>query len=185
TGDAGGGTYLWNAAALAAASPAEQGCQGNPAALQPAALPVPDGQKVTAVAFSPDGRDIATGDADGNTYVWNAASHQVARTLTDQAARASRPWRSARTAPSSRPATATGRRTCGTPRPATRSTSSPTPVARTTRAARKARASARWRSARTARSERWLSGTPTAAPTYGRWPGSATETWRASPPSGP
>src|SRR5262249_12082449 len=50
----------------------------------PAELAVPDGQKVTAVAFSPDGKDIATGDADGNTYVWNAASHQVARTLTDQ-----------------------------------------------------------------------------------------------------
>ena len=81
-GDA-GGAYLWDAAALAAASP-EPGCAGSPADLAPAELTVPDGQKVTAVAFSPDGKDIATGDADGNTYVWNAASHQVARTLTDQ-----------------------------------------------------------------------------------------------------
>ena len=46
-------------------------------------LPVPDGQKVTAVAFSPDGQDIATGDADGNTYIWNAG-HQIARTVTDR-----------------------------------------------------------------------------------------------------
>jgi WD40 repeat protein len=84
TGDAGGGTYLWDTAALATASPAETGCQGNPAALQPAALPVPDGQKVTAVAFSPDGQDIATGDADGNTYIWNASSRQIAHTVTDQ-----------------------------------------------------------------------------------------------------
>jgi WD40 repeat protein len=82
-GDAGGSAYLWDAAALAGASP-ESGCAGSPADLAPAELTVPDGQKVTAVAFSPDGKDIATGDADGNTYVWNAASHQVARTLTDQ-----------------------------------------------------------------------------------------------------
>lgn len=84
TGDADGGAYLWGAAALAAASPAEPGCQGNPAALQPAALPVPDGQKVTAVAFSPDGQDIATGDADGNTYIWDAGRRRLARTVTDQ-----------------------------------------------------------------------------------------------------
>ena len=83
TGDAGGGSYLWDTAALAAAGPAPPGCQGSPAAAQPAALPVPDGQKVTAVAFSPDGQDVATGDADGNTYIWNAG-HQVARTVTDQ-----------------------------------------------------------------------------------------------------
>jgi WD40 repeat protein len=84
TGDSGGAAYLWDTAALAAASPAETGCRGNPAAGRPAALPVPDGQKVTAVAFSPDGRDIATGDADGNTYIWNAGSRQIARTVTDQ-----------------------------------------------------------------------------------------------------
>jgi len=83
-GDASGGAYLWDTDALATAGQAEPGCQGDPAALPPAVLPVPDGQKVTAVAFSPDGRDIATGDADGNTYVWNAASRQIARTLTDQ-----------------------------------------------------------------------------------------------------
>jgi WD40 repeat protein len=45
---------------------------------------VPDGQKVTAVAFSPDGRDIAAGDADGNTYIWNAGSRQIAHTVTDE-----------------------------------------------------------------------------------------------------
>jgi WD40 repeat protein len=34
----------------------------------------PGGQpSVTAVAFSPDGRDIATGDADGSTYLWPMA----------------------------------------------------------------------------------------------------------------
>jgi WD40 repeat protein len=82
-GDAGGAAYLWDTAALAAASP-EPGCAGGPAGPAPAELTVPDGQKVTAVAFSPDGKDIATGDADGNTYVWNAGSRQVARTLTDQ-----------------------------------------------------------------------------------------------------
>jgi WD40 repeat protein len=80
-GDA-GATYLWDTAALAAGP--EPGCSGDPAAGPPAVLPVPDGQKVTAVAFSPDGRDLATGDADGNTYVWDAARRELARTLTDQ-----------------------------------------------------------------------------------------------------
>jgi WD40 repeat protein len=84
SGDADGGTYLWDTAVLAAASPAGTGCQGSPAAVAPAALPVPDGQKVTAVAFSPDGRDIAAGDADGNTYIWNAGSRQIAHTVTDE-----------------------------------------------------------------------------------------------------
>ena len=97
-GDA-GGAYLWDTAGLAAAGAAAPGCQGNPADLEPAALTVPDGQKVTAVAFSPDGQDVATGDADGNTYLWTTGlrttglrttglrttgRHQIARTVTDQ-----------------------------------------------------------------------------------------------------
>jgi hypothetical protein len=84
TGDAGGAAYLWDTAALAAGDPAGPGCQEDPAPPRPAALPVPDGQKVTAVAFSPDGKDIAAGDADGNTYLWDAGRRRLARTVTDQ-----------------------------------------------------------------------------------------------------
>ena len=36
----------------------------------------PGGQHVNSVAFSPDGREVATGDANGNAYLWSAATGQ-------------------------------------------------------------------------------------------------------------
>ena len=35
-----------------------------------------------AIAFSPDGKTIATGDYNGNTYLWNVAAPHVIATLT-------------------------------------------------------------------------------------------------------
>jgi WD40 repeat protein len=34
----------------------------------------PGGQYVTAIAFSPDGKTLTTGNYDGTTYLWNIAS---------------------------------------------------------------------------------------------------------------
>ena len=34
----------------------------------------PGGQYVTAIAFSPDGKTLATGNYNGTTYLWNVAS---------------------------------------------------------------------------------------------------------------
>jgi WD40 repeat protein len=48
-----------------------------------AALPDPGSQGVNSVAFSPDGTILAAGDANGNTYVWDAAAAKPVTTLTD------------------------------------------------------------------------------------------------------
>jgi WD40 repeat protein len=59
---------LWDAA----------GSAGSPVAT----FTVPGGHDVTAVAFSPDGKTIATGNSDGTAYLWNPSSE--ARTVISE-----------------------------------------------------------------------------------------------------
>jgi WD40 repeat protein len=44
---------------------------------------VPDGASVQALSFSPDGTLLATGDADGNVYLWSMATGKLQQTLHD------------------------------------------------------------------------------------------------------
>ncbi len=48
-----------------------------------ATLPDPGGKGVISVAFSPDRRTLAAGDANGNTYVWDVTTAKLITTLTD------------------------------------------------------------------------------------------------------
>jgi dipeptidyl aminopeptidase/acylaminoacyl peptidase len=48
-----------------------------------AALPDPTGKGVISVAFSPDGRTLAAGDANGKAYVWDVTTAKPITTLTD------------------------------------------------------------------------------------------------------
>jgi WD40 repeat protein len=43
----------------------------------------PDSQGITSVAFTPDGSTFATGDVNGNTYLWNAGANKITATLPD------------------------------------------------------------------------------------------------------
>ena len=97
---------------------------------------------VYSVAFSPDGKTLASGSDDHTVRLWDVATRrQIGDPLTGHPAR-SRRWRSARTARPWPAAAAMTRCGCGTWPPAARSaTPSPATPAR----------SARWRSARTAR----------------------------------
>jgi len=47
-----------------------------PQAIRSFADPGSSGQHVDSVAFSPDGKLLASGDADGNTYLWDTATGQ-------------------------------------------------------------------------------------------------------------
>ena len=80
---------------------------------------------VRAVAFSPDGRLLATASDDGTARLWDPATGKHRRTLTGHTSR-STVWRSARTGGCSPPPATTGRRGCGTPPPA--STGAPSPA---------------------------------------------------------
>jgi WD40 repeat protein len=44
---------------------------------------VQESTNVQAVAFSPDGKTLATGDYDGETFTWNVATTGLLATLTD------------------------------------------------------------------------------------------------------
>ena len=48
-----------------------------------AALPDPGTKGVISVAFSPDGRTLAAGDANGKAYVWDVTTAKPITTLTD------------------------------------------------------------------------------------------------------
>lgn len=49
----------------------------------PFALADPGGQDFSAVAYSPSGGTLATGDSDGSIYLWSPGSGKVVATLTD------------------------------------------------------------------------------------------------------
>ena len=76
---------------------------------------------VFAVAFSPDGKTLASGNSDGTITLWNVATDRpIGGPLTGHAGGSPR-WRSARTARPWPPATATAQSACGTWPPAGRS----------------------------------------------------------------
>ncbi len=146
----------------------------------------PDGQSVHAVAFSPAGDFLATGEsagaANGMTYLWNVASRQVTARLADTAdpGRQLHPGRhrdrvQPRTAPGSPRRTRTGTSTCGTP------AASPSSPRCTTTAP--ITASAPSRSARTASTS--PPGTATATCTSGAPPAAPASPTRAIPAASP
>ena len=99
---------------------------------------------VYPVAFSSDGRRIASGSWDGKVRLWDAVPRQPDPLAGGRITRRSARWRSAPMEPCWRPGARTGRSASGTPRPATRSTSSDTKTCRC------ATRSIAWSSARTA-----------------------------------
>ena len=124
--------------------------QAHSAMLASAASPeiatLTDGHTVKSVAFSADGKTLATGDNDGRARLWNLATGRQIASLrtgsqTVKTQTTSSRWRSARTARRWPPATTTARPSCGTCPPAARSPASPPAPGQSTR----------WRSARTAR----------------------------------
>src|SRR5262249_55747145 len=69
TGDADGGTYLWDLSRSSPHSLANPGASG------------PYG--TVALAFSPDGTILAAGGYAGQTYLWNTASRSLITSLDD------------------------------------------------------------------------------------------------------
>ena len=76
------------------------------------------------MAFSPDGRLLATASGDDTARLWDPATGDCLRTLTGHTG-ASAVWRSARTGGCSPPPATTTRRGCGTRPPATACAPSP------------------------------------------------------------
>ena len=85
--------------------------------LGPALSPATNGS-VLGVAFSPDGRLLATAGADKTVRLWDPATGEHRRTLTGHDGSVDWVWRSARTGGCSPPPAPTGRCGCGTRPPA-------------------------------------------------------------------
>ena len=79
---------------------------------------------VTSVAFSPDGKRLASASLDKTVKVWSTATGQAIGSRSRSIRPTSLAWRSAPTASDSPPQALTGRSRCGTPRPARRSSHS-------------------------------------------------------------
>ena len=76
--------------------------------------------EVNSVAFSPDSKTLATGNANGTARLWNLATGQQTRPPCTAAPRPSLRWRSAQTARPWRPEHRWHRPCCGTWQPASR-----------------------------------------------------------------
>ena len=61
----------------------KQAWSAAPAQKNPQTLPVPGSRGVRSVAFSPDGKYLAAGDANGHVYLWQLSPLSLVSTLTD------------------------------------------------------------------------------------------------------
>jgi WD40 repeat protein len=61
--------------------------RGGPPAQVIGTISEPGTQPVTTVAFSPNGKTIATGDSLGSAYLWHAANHGLITTFSDPGSR--------------------------------------------------------------------------------------------------
>jgi polysaccharide biosynthesis protein PslG len=65
----------------------KQAWSAAPAQKNPQTLPVPGSRGVRSVAFSPDGKYLAAGDANGHVYVWQLSPLHLVSTMTDPASK--------------------------------------------------------------------------------------------------
>src|SRR5262249_51330688 len=97
-------------------APLARRCRGGGAgvwALIPGGSKGTNNLRVLTIAFSPDGRTLATSGADGSIYLWDVATGHLVATHTDPGPEESIRWRSARTAAYWRPLVLMAASTCG------------------------------------------------------------------------